>query len=220
MKKILVVSGCSWTEHFTTSSISPNVDHNFPRWPQVLADKLNMDVINVSRSGAGNEFIYNRMIDTLCTTKNVHLAICLWSGFDRWDFYNSSFQLTPKFKDGKRENIFKGVRLFHAFQNHCQLNKIPFLQMQGFMGRGIENPLEWDIEALFSCAQFDIINDKNYIGWPIFKQLGGETMNDNLNKNDSSKLELRISFEDTHPNNKGHELMAEIFYDNYRSIYS
>ena len=44
-------------------------------------------------------------------------------------------------------------------------------------------------------------------------------MNDELNKKDSSKLELRISFKDSHPNNKGHELMAEIFYENYKKIY-
>ena len=73
-KKILIASGDSWTGG--TYWDKPN---SYPYWPEILADKLNMDYINVGRGGKGNEFIYNKMVDTLCVTKTkrVGVAICL-----------------------------------------------------------------------------------------------------------------------------------------------
>ena len=94
-KKILIASGDSWTGG--TNPLKPD---SYPYWPEILANKLGMDYINVGRGGKGNEFIYNQMVDTLCSTKSkrVGLAICLWSKFDRWDLYKWTFAINPKYE--------------------------------------------------------------------------------------------------------------------------
>ena len=55
---------------------------------------------------------------------------------------------------------------------------------------------------------------KNFIGWPIIDNIGGWCLDDCLH------IMHRLSDEDTHPNEDGHKLIAEIFYDEYKKIYS
>ena len=244
-KKILIASGDSWTGG--THRDKPN---SYPYWPEILADKLNMDYINFGRGGKGNEFIYNNMLDALCVTKTIRggLAICLWSKFDRWDLCKWTFRSPgindpqahypyiveqqfrtevellrrEKFVNAIYENkdlvsetysLLKSIRWFHAFQNHCELQNIPYLQMQGF------RPTHTIKKEFFDCPQFDFINDDKFIGWPIYKELGGKSMWQVLDEVDPKRVELRVSKEDLHPNDKGHERIAEVMYEKYKKIY-
>ena len=214
-RKLLITSGCSWTAG------SAKIYQKYV-WPTVLAKKLDMECVNVGNGGVGNEYIYNRIIDKLCTTKRIGLAICLWSDFDRWDFYSSTFQLQPKFRHGELFNLEKSIRWIHAFQNHCQLKDIPFLQMQSLpptedvtpsAGAGVY------MKGLLKTAQFDLIDRKKFVGWPMYRELGGSTMWDKLDEVDPDWTKLRVSKEDLHPNDKGHDYIAEILYDAYKKIY-
>ena len=74
---------------------------------------------------------------------------------------------------------------------------------------------------------FDKIT-KNFIGWPIFLELDGYHIDDFLSSKDSKwdktrgsrwPSELRISEDDSHPNEKGHELIGELLYNEYKKIY-
>ena len=58
MKKILLVSGCSFTDKNFYSGVHPEMDTSYPKWPELLAKKLDMDCINLGQNGAGNEYIY------------------------------------------------------------------------------------------------------------------------------------------------------------------
>ena len=58
MKKILLVSGCSNTEKNFFSDIHPDMVCDWPKWPEILAKKLDMEPINLAKSGMGNEYIY------------------------------------------------------------------------------------------------------------------------------------------------------------------
>ena len=93
------------------------------------------------------------------------------------------------------------------------MNKIPFLQTQG-----IFPTQECDKEFLDS-AQFDLIDRKKFIGWPMYSELGGSIMSNKLDEVDPDQTKLRVSKEDLHPNNKGHEYIAEILYDAYKKVY-
>ena len=232
-RKILIASGDSWT-----GGSKHQIKDPFPYWPEILANKLNMKYINVGKGGKGNEFIYNHMIDTLCVTKQVGFAVCLWSQVDRWDFYQWTFRVNPKSRftmrgwyhaerhqkvidaifehDGLADgthNLMKSVRWYYAFQNHCELHSIPYLQMQAF------HPTEDLVKEFLDCPQLDLINDNKFIGWPMYRELGGRTMWDELDKVDPNRVNLRVSKEDCHPNAEGHEYMAEILYDKYKEIY-
>ena len=207
-RKVLIASGDSWT-----SGSKEQEKDSYPYWCEILANKLNMKCINVGRSGKGNEFIYNHMIDTLCVTKQVGLAVCMWSDFDRLDFFDRTVRTYPNFRSGEFNNLYKSIRYIHAFQNHCELNKIPFLQTQGIF------PTQECNKEFLDSAQFDFIDDKKFVGWPMYRELGGSTMWNKLDEVDPDCIKLRVSKEDLHPNDKGHEYISEILYDKYKEIY-
>ena len=78
------------------------------------------------------------------------------------------------------------------------------------------SPVRKDI---LDSPQFDFINSK-FMGWPMYREIGGKTMWDKLDEVDPEQVRLRVSSEDLHPNGEGHEYMAEIFYNKYRKIYN
>ena len=82
MKKILLVSGCSFTTRNYQSHHHPEIDFtSYDKWPEMLAEKLNMQCVNLAKSGAGNEFISNTIIDYIETTdkSKIGLVIPAWS---------------------------------------------------------------------------------------------------------------------------------------------
>ena len=82
-KKKLIVSGCSYTDDYaTTQNLKP-----FPLWPELLAEKLDMECINVGKVAFGNKAIYSTLIDQVVSQKNVGLVISMWSEFQRVSFY-------------------------------------------------------------------------------------------------------------------------------------
>ena len=256
MNKVLIASGDSFTAPAASMS-SWAYDKDIIFWPELLAEKLEMDCINVGKGGVGNEFIYNSMVDALSQTDNVGLAICLWSHFDRWDFGDWSFKVNPKSKNpfrgyGSPElakshqkvldalfetelvdseyNLRKSIRWFKAFQNFCLCNDISFLQAGAFY------PLEHNadasinsklIKSMFMHPLYDSIKTENFLGWPIISRIGGFSMSNQLtwaegyatipkNLGDSK---YRIGNGDYHPNQAGHDLISEIFYDQWLKRY-
>ena len=87
-RKKLIAIGCSYTGHYTSSIYAPGFDFSFPRWPKLLADKLDMECINLGRSGVGNEFMLFRLLDTILTEKkeDIGLVVLMWSEWQRMDF--------------------------------------------------------------------------------------------------------------------------------------
>jgi lysophospholipase L1-like esterase len=85
-RKKLIAIGCSYTEHNLTSINSPDVDFDFPRWPQHLADMLDMDCVNLGRSGSGNDQILAKTVDVVLNEKNIGLVVLMWSEWQRVNF--------------------------------------------------------------------------------------------------------------------------------------
>lgn len=54
-------------------------------WFQHFADDLNLEVLNLSRSGAGNQQIFDNTLYALNTNKDIDTLILGWSSFDRID---------------------------------------------------------------------------------------------------------------------------------------
>ena len=85
-KSKLIAIGCSYTEGYGNKFsdrrelIERGPKGDFTRWPAILADKLNMECINLGRSGMA------KLIDTLITEKNIGLVVIMWSEWQRMDF--------------------------------------------------------------------------------------------------------------------------------------
>ena len=75
MKKLLIASGCSFTEKDFVSTHHPEMDCTWDKWPELLAEKLNMNCINLGSRGAGNEYIYNSIVEQVIKTKNNKIGL-------------------------------------------------------------------------------------------------------------------------------------------------
>ena len=133
-------------------------------------------------------------------------------------------------KSVEEYNIFKGLRWFDAFQNFCICHDIPFMHAGAFYP--IESYYEdlitsKRIESFFMHPLYDYIKEENFVGWPIFTRLGGFTMSSQLDWKDPERTLLRIGHTrssdlggqgDMHPNEAGHELISEVFYEHYKKL--
>ena len=89
MEKLLICSGDSFTDPHYRSISHPEIDTSWPKWPEVLAKKLDMRLINLGRSGSGNEYIYSSIQDTIESIEDksqIGLVIAGWSQCFRIDF--------------------------------------------------------------------------------------------------------------------------------------
>ena len=100
MKKLIVV-GESFSDPLSISygpkikrvhdgsKIKSILETKFPIWPDILGEKLDMKVINLSQGGTGNDYNLSVILDLLATEKNkedIGLIISAWAGTQRMDF--------------------------------------------------------------------------------------------------------------------------------------
>ena len=193
----IMTSGCSWTE-----GINPNQN-----WPDILSDKLRKENSNYGMSGAGNQYIYNQVVDNY---NNEDLICVLWTGFDRWDFEDlngrKTISMTNKHPkevwDSLTEanfmeplfNLKRNFRYIHGFQNFCEANKIKDIHALAFTDYNPWTP-SWAptgsrvadsgnrtryLKEFIDYNIHDYINDDHFIGWPCFKEMQGYTMSNHL----------------------------------------
>ena len=86
-RKKLIAIGCSFTEH-AKRDINYKKIYPFDVWPQHLADKLDMDCLNLGRSGMGNDYISAKLVDVILSEKkeDIGLVVLMWSGWQRMNF--------------------------------------------------------------------------------------------------------------------------------------
>ena len=157
MRKILLVSGCSNTEKDFYSEIHPNMDCSYPKWPELLAEKLNMDCVNLGKSGSGNEYIYTSLLNYITENdrSRIGLVIPAWTQVQRKDYTLGSLVIKNKFlknhkpsrkaSDLKNHNwrnhridpdgdIFwwmkKSLNYYLSFQIMCERYSLPYMQVQ------------------------------------------------------------------------------------------
>lgn len=140
MKKILLVGGCSYSNDRFRSVHHPDLDVNWPKWPEIIGKLLDMEVINVSESGAGQEYIYSNILDKLQTIDHsrIGLVIAAWSTAPRRDYQIESLYLNKaKWTNDMYDTkgfmnywIDRSLRYYYSFQIVCEHLKLPYKQVQ------------------------------------------------------------------------------------------
>ena len=108
--------------------------------------------------------------------------------------------------------------LTHIFviQNYCDSHNIKYIFAQAinpitFIKVGYNNKhMKQVIDYTINSPLMNLINEERFIRWPAFKAIGGNTLAD-LTRN----TEMAFGHKDSHPNDKGHKMIAEVYYDNY-----
>ena len=256
-RKKLIAIGCSYTDHYLNSVQSPNLDFDFPRWPQHLADMLDMECVNLGKAGMGNEYMLAKVLEVL-DEKNIGLVVIMWSEWQRLDFQtkthnwdnfhphrdNSKVPRVERFPINleARQAILKyfnfkarsmrNLRTFFIVQE--VLKNVQYLMIQGtqnfstdvmYHEDGSVNDIKDTIKIrkrmkeFISEPLFDKIDEKKFIGWPIFREIGGYCVDNILDDIDPSRNIYRMSKEDSHPNDKGHKCIGEMLFNEYKKIY-
>ena len=224
MKKILLASGCSYTTDKYESAHHSDLVADWPKWPEMLADKLGMDCINVGQSGAGQEYIYTSIVNNI-NRENIGLVIAGWSRASRRDYYyqGKSYWHNDTW-DEKGDNYYfidRTLMYQYSFQQLCKSLNLKYKQVQ--IINSYETATWANSKEVWPAAKgkllsrqehylhmqknplFNLIDD-NFIGFPG-KELGGFCMQDFMKHPDDF-----ISEKDWHPNAKGQKVIAEELY--------
>ena len=142
MKKILLVSGCSNTEKDFYSEIHPEMDCSWPKWPELLANKLDMDCVNLAKSGSGNEFIYSSLLDYITrwntlsenNRKEIGLVIPAWTQCQRKDYQKGRAGRWTNVRIDPNGDVFSWMRRtldnYLSFQILCEHYNLDYRHAQ------------------------------------------------------------------------------------------
>ena len=243
MKKILLVSGDSFTDPEWWSEFHPELEVNWPKWPEILAKKLDMDCVNLGKSGAGQEFIYTSILDYITNPQKdinrIGLVIPAWSQCQRKDFQRGWGGRWTNRRLDVDGDIFswvnRSLKYMLSLQILCERYNLPYKQTQminlfsdvltgmrpgdrevkeGIYPKDYKIPYNGNAKKdkqkiLKMISDYeDRINVNNFIGWPMFNELGGFSLAHKV-----MKARDKISELDSHPNKQGHERIAEFLYD-------
>ncbi len=239
MKKILLVSGDSFTDKNWYSDFYPDLDTSWPKWPELLGEKYDMKVVNLGFSGAGNEYIYHSILDYLTDTpiENIGLVIAAWSQCHRKDY--QEYGVWRNERIDPHGDIFgaynKTLRHYLSFQIMCERYNLPYKQFQmiepfnDFLN-GLK-PRDVDIvSGLFKAnekmfGEMDFKSEKitqltkNIMWWErtintenFWGWPVAKTLQGQVMSNQIEK-DLRVSSFDSHPNRLGQQKIMEILYD-------
>ena len=111
---------------------------DYKYWFEYLGEKLNLDIVNFSFNGSGNQQIFDNTLHAINTNDDIDLAIICWSGFDRIDLPSSSYDrnclhlnLVDKIEDVSddmrkkyhqyfvKDNLFDIYIMIDKFINYC-----------------------------------------------------------------------------------------------------
>jgi hypothetical protein len=148
--KYLIVSGDSFTDDNFSTPHHPDLDCSWPKWPEILAEKLGMKLINLAICGKGQEFIYSSLQDQILSMPDkseIGLVIAAWSQCQRRDYQMGGYYINPDDNidsytnsnwhdqrvDSKGDLVYwasKSLRYFSAFEMMCERYNIPYAHTQ------------------------------------------------------------------------------------------
>ena len=223
MKKILLTSGCSFTDKSFVSDFHHDLDTSWPKWPELLAKKLDMDCINLGFSGAGNEYIYTSLLNEIVKmdANDIGLIMPAWSGSARKDWnvrgkWRNLGKISPVNASNEGDiqyHIQRSIIYYYSLQEICKSNKLPLKQFQMLPMVGGSDGRKDLIKVIYNSPYNDLIDD-NFLGWPTENNLGGFNIRrDVLGGYTKESYKWNISDMDKHPNAEGQKMIAEFLYE-------
>lgn len=240
MKKILLTSGSSFSSNFLIKGESyPPVDNKFKLWPELLSEKLDVTLINNSKSGASNLYMFDHLMENIINYGNdIELVVAAWSyGFKTSIFRNLelNFISLDDQENGSDEliepvtviqhkllsedllfsSIEQSMRLMLYLQDACDSKNIkcihyPLLNL-------FKSPLDKTahielLDKITNSKYFLKIQEfDNTIGWPSDAFLGGFSYN-------IAYPDKVVSSTDHHPSEEGQKIIAQEIHDKYLKL--
>jgi hypothetical protein len=170
-------------DSFTYGQELPNPQEQ--AWPTLLANKLNKNLVNEGRGGAGNDFIVKKTIQAIAKYRP-EIVIIAWTSFGRKEFADehgpytvwpgiadSVFGSDPKLSF--RMDLVKYITLYNneLYEYRCWLRQVILLQnylqnnnIDYIMCNVFDNQKKYDVFSNDNKEYYDLIDKDRFIGWP------------------------------------------------------
>lgn len=213
----LVVNGCSYSYCFNLENPKEN------GWPALLANKLNVPIVNLSETGSSNDAILRRSLEYFHKDKKTNskpLYIIGWTGSTRREEYyrdlNETLFVSLKTENNPFEKFLveqlcteafvyyeqKKLMYWSSLIDLCKLNNIPYVMTDFIPFLETERQL---LQERFPEFYDYVIND--YYNLPNVR----DSMYDNKDK---------YLMQCGHYNKEGNKVLADFFYDEILKRYT
>ena len=191
MSKLLIASGCSYTDQ----EYPCYLENNITTWPELVAKELDIEFVNVACVGAPNDYISNSVTDAVFDYSHRDIIIMvLWTESCRW------YPMKPPKKLRKKDWLITyQMRCMWRLNEFCKQKEIPIYQGHS--------------TTLLACLDIqdepDLLMNNRYYSSEYF---GPQNPLSNMMwmANESHSIP-----NDGHPNQKGHDWIAEYFLIKY-----
>lgn len=236
----LFTFGCSYTQDFNNNKIKNYQDYfnyrggNFPlSWPTILAEKLDLNILNYGIGGSGNDVIFNQICKHIHEIKKGDIVIIGWTFIHRykWGIVDSTewsnFGMGPlnnnKFitTSTHEEIVINRTHPLYIQEIYDMMNLIDYISNAvGF------TVYYWSSEEnIINNKPFNLRDDKKFL-------LTDKIKINNVNNDDLFQIifkrggqnickETKEAVDDNHLGESGHQIQAELFYNhiiNYNTI--
>ena len=163
-KTYCIVSGCSFTDPFFKSTIYPDYDCNFPKWPEMIDGNWD-EIINVSKSGYANQRILDRALERVLLDKNVSTCIV---ALTNWLRFTGPDYLTVNLERSIDENFEIPDHLRKHYEKTRALEKLyPTTE------KILELRVNDTMLKLYNLAQICIHKDIKFIAFQMLPHVAG-----------------------------------------------
>lgn len=228
MNNVLITGGCSFTDEIIY------LDYNITPWPVQVSSFLNCHLVNTGRCGASNSYIENVVCDSMIRYKDSNpFIMVLWSDPRRVNA-NECFNIlnTGGPHKGNVYNIWKHIE--ENYSSLCVINSLRSIWRTRNLAKQLNLKYidllgNWDIPRIgiksnWRLPEFDRLSEserKRRVNEVNEKTLSDIKNNWYFKELEFSEKEIKYGHimgykeipDDGHPNQKGHEFIADKFLD-------
>lgn len=210
MNRTLLVSGCSIThgaELHNGFMSSENVKKSFSA---ILAERLNLDLVNVALSGSSNEYIFHSIIEELDKHENLSSVIVVWTSHSRlhWKSKDRHWFFLPTWASSMED--------LENFEMHDKV-------VNGVWYTGDSAEILEELEKHHKFFVLNYLDSKNLESKLLHYRLALKSICEvrKINLIDLSIMDLptvkECIYKGRHPNEKEHKLIADFIFSKYFS---
>ncbi len=134
MKK-LIVSGDSFSDLHYRSGVFPNLDTGkWKKWPEYVAEYLDMELVCLAKTGKGNYYIYSSLLEYITNNDidEIGGVIAAWTQCHRRDYEEHGAWCTNRLdNDGDVVGwVERTLRHYQSFQLLCERYDLPYTHFQ------------------------------------------------------------------------------------------
>lgn len=218
MKNTLFVFGCSYSSRFEESGINKEYKtykNGWPKsWPEILSEKLGMNLINKSKGGLCNDDIFERFCIESDKIKKDDIVIIGWSYLDR--FRVADIIIKDEWENLSSNSESDNISI--STSNEISINRTSFLYENEIHNREKLIKLYSEskgFKVYFWNAGFPFQNQEGYLLNKIEKETPHDTFIQFVLRSGGKKIteETNGIVNDNHLGEMGHIIQANLFYD-------